>query len=121
MITQQDVDNMYNPDNWVAIGNPTLRDKEVDPESVDICRAAIGAILSARMDGQSSGKHSPESWQEETTFDQQDHAIFHVLNMEKVKVVDGKVEKEFFLQEAEHALCRLAIAIALYKREQVKD
>lgn len=82
---------------------------EIDRDSEQIYTAAFNAIHSARMDGQKSGKHSPESWKEETIDNQLEHAANHIMNMEP--------RKGFNIHEAEHALCRLAIAIALYRKE----
>lgn len=85
----------------------------MDKDAEEIYQAAINSIASARMDGQSSGKHSPESWQEEIIENQVNHAKDHVYNT--------ILFNEFLIKEAEHALCRLAIAIALFKRQENKN
>lgn len=95
---------------------------DFDPHGDDIYKAAIQAIIHARVDGQSSGKHSPESWQEETIENQVEHLSIHADNVYtdllNIYHTQEKHDAKFNLQEAEHALCRLAIAIALYKKEK---
>lgn len=76
--------------------------------------AANEAIDHARKDGQKNGKHSPESWEEETILEQIEHANNHCYNA-YTQIVEDNCDPE--LVEMEHALCRLAIAIALYKKE----
>ena len=87
-----------------------------DQEGLDIYMAAIEAVYNARLDGQSSGKHSPESWQEENIENQVTHASDHAYNF--LSMFQEPEHYPFNLKEAEHALCRLAIAIALYKRQE---
>lgn len=108
---------MIASESTLRVMNPTLS-MQGDWEGIDIYRAAVIAILHARIDGQESGKHSPESWMGETIGTQFLHTIDHVYNQLDI---DGRLPEvrdfKFDIKEAEHALCRLAIAIALYKRE----
>jgi hypothetical protein len=86
-----------------------------DPEGELLYQSALAAIASARKDGQVSGKHSPESWKEETIEEQASHASDHAYNF--LCMFQEPDITPFNLSEAEHSLCRLAIAIALYKRQ----
>lgn len=95
-----------------------------DEEGSLLYQAACEAIYQARKNG--SEKHSPDSWREETIENQLSHAYHHIsdhLYTEWTSNAEDSGEEfiEFDLEEAEHALCRLAIAIALYKLEQKSE
>lgn len=90
-----------------------------DHHSQEIIEAAVQAVLSARKDGQESGKHSPESWQEETIPNQLVHAREHLDEMLSSRWNDSVPEYNNLpsLIDMQHAICRLAIGIALFVRE----